>query len=129
MHHFLRKACLDAQRPEPKLDPKALNLLSSYGWPGNIRELENEIRRALLLAEGMLLPDHLSEHVQDPSLRLDESSPLPIETGTTLIQMVQRLEAAEIRRALARAQNNKSKAAELLGISRFALQRKLDKFE
>ncbi len=129
VHHFLRKACLDAQRPEPKLDPKALNLLSSYGWPGNIRELENEIRRALLLAEGMLLPDHLSEHVQDPSLRLDESSPLPIETGTTLIQMVQRLEAAEIRRALARAQNNKSKAAELLGISRFALQRKLDKFE
>ena len=44
-------------------------------------------------------------------------------------QQVRQLEEAEIRRALTRAQNNKSKAAELLGISRFALQRKLEKYE
>ena len=128
VRHFLKKACLEASRPEPKLDGRALDLLSSHDWPGNIRELENEIRRALLLAEGVLLPEHLSEHIQNPSLRLDESSPLPAETGTTLTKMVQLLEETEIRRALTRADGNKSKAADLLGISRFALQRKLEKF-
>ena len=54
---------------------------------------------------------------------------MPAETGTTLTDIVRQLEETEIRRALAGAQNNKSKASELLGISRFALQRKLEKYE
>ncbi|MEZ5988936.1 MAG: sigma 54-interacting transcriptional regulator [Planctomycetota bacterium] len=127
--HLLRKACLETHRPAPRIDPKTLDFLSSYDWPGNIRELENEIRRALLLCEGELGPDHLSAHIQNPSLSRDEHSPLPSETGTTLTDIVAQLEESEIRRALTRAQGNKSKAADLLGISRFALQRKLDKYE
>ena len=127
--HILQKACLEQKRPEPRVEPRALDLMSNYHWPGNIRELENELRRALLLSEGVLLPEHLSEHVQNPSLARDSNSPLPTETGTTLTDIVRQLEEAEIRRALTRAQNNKSKAAELLGISRFALQRKLEKYE
>ncbi|MFQ5505840.1 MAG: sigma 54-interacting transcriptional regulator [Planctomycetota bacterium] len=128
MMHFLRKACVEAHRAEPRVDPRAMDLLSAYHWPGNIRELENEIRRALLIAEGVLLPEHLSEHIQNPALTRDETSPLPAESGTTLTQIVRQLEETEIRRALGRSQNNKSKASELLGISRFALQRKLEKY-
>jgi transcriptional regulator with PAS, ATPase and Fis domain len=128
VQHLLKKACLEARRPEPRIESRTLDLLTAHSWPGNIRELENEIRRALLLAEGVLLPQHLSEHIQNPALSLDETSPLPAEQGTTLTDLVSRLEEAEIRRALLRAQGNKSRAADLLGISRFALQRKLEKF-
>lgn len=127
--HILGKACLDAGKPLSKIDPKTLDFLSSYDWPGNIRELENEIRRSLLLSEGVLLPEHLSEQVQNPGLSRDANSPLPSESGTTLTDIVAQLEESEIRRALARAHGNKSKASDLLGISRFALQRKLDKYE
>jgi len=127
--HFLKKTCLDAGRPLPKIDSKTLDLLSSYHWPGNIRELENELRRAVLLAEGVVLPEHLSEHLRNPALARDAGAPLPTEAGTTLTELVQRLEENEIQRALLKAQGNKSKAAELLGISRFALQRKLEKLE
>jgi transcriptional regulator with PAS, ATPase and Fis domain len=53
---------------------------------------------------------------------------VPSERGTTLPDMVRELETREIQKAFDRAQSNKSRAAELLGLSRFALQRKLDKY-
>lgn len=125
---ILSKACVEAKRPVPRISPKALDRLAAHRWPGNVRELENEIRRALLLAEGVIDVHHLSDHIQNPSLRLDDRSPLPSESGTTLPRMVRLLEESEIRRCLRRAEGNKSKAGEFLGISRFALQRKLDKY-
>jgi serine/threonine-protein kinase PknK len=129
VQHLMRRACLDAKRPIPRIDSKTLDRLSEYSWPGNIRELENELRRALLLCEGVLLPEHFSEKVQHPQLSIEMNAPLPSETGSSLPELVRRLEETEIRRAFARTAGNKSKAADLLGISRFALQRKLDKFE
>ncbi len=126
--HFLSRIAVETEVPIPKIDPKALDLLCAWHWPGNIRELENEIRRAILLAEGAILPDHLSDRIRNPSLAADDDAPLPAESGTTLPGMVALLEETEIRRALHRAGGNKSKAAELLGISRFALQRKLEKY-
>ena len=128
VQHLIRRACLDAKRPIPRIDPKAVDRLSEYSWPGNIRELENEIRRALLLCEGVLQPVHFSDKVQHPQLTLEMGAPLPSEAGSSLPELVRQLEETEIRRAFARSGGNKSKAAELLGISRFALQRKLDKF-
>ncbi len=125
---ILDKACVEARRPIPRISAKAIDLLVAHRWPGNVRELENEIRRALLLAEGTIDAQHLSDHIQNPSMRLDDRSPLPAESGTTLPRMVRMLEESEIRRALKRADGNKSKAGDLLGISRFALQRKLDKY-
>ncbi|MCA8968392.1 MAG: sigma 54-interacting transcriptional regulator [Planctomycetes bacterium] len=125
---ILSKACVEARRPVPRISSKALDLLAAHSWPGNVRELENEIRRALLLAEGVIDAEQLSEHIQNPSMQLHDRSPLPAESGTTLPRMVRLLEESEIRRSLKRAEGNKSKAGELLGISRFALQRKLDKY-
>ncbi len=127
--HLLRRCSLEAKIPNPRINPQTLDILSAYHWPGNVRELENEIRRALLLSEGEILPEHLSEHIRNPGLNDLGNSPLPAERGTTLPILVQRLEESEIRRALVKAGGNKSKAASFLGISRFALQRKLEKYE
>ena len=54
---------------------------------------------------------------------------MPAERGTTLPDMVRELEIREIHKAFDRAQSNKSRAADLLGLSRFALQRKVEKYE
>ena len=106
----------------------------AYAWPGNVRELQNEIRRAAILCDGIILESHLSAHVREGrrgpgSASLADDGLVPSEKGTTLPDMVKELEVREIQKAFDRAQANKSRAAELLGVSRFALQRKVEKYE
>lgn len=107
--HFLRKR----GRPDDFIEPKALDLLMSYNWPGNVRELENVIERALIMADNqpissLDLPPHIRGEMEAP-IRLAEE-----EERLDLAESERRL----IQRALARAEGNKSKAAELLGITR-----------
>jgi hypothetical protein len=88
------------------------------------------MRRAAIMSDGVILETHLSEHVRHPELR---SSPghddgVPAERGRPLPQMVEVLELREITKAMRAANGNKSRASEMLGLSRFALQRKLEKF-
>ncbi|MCA8948883.1 MAG: sigma-54-dependent Fis family transcriptional regulator, partial [Planctomycetes bacterium] len=116
-----------------RISPDAMERLVNYSWPGNVRELQNEIRRASVLCDGVILESHLSQHVREgktgPGLGLHDDGLLPSERGTTLPDMVRELEIREIQKSFERAQANKSRAAELLGLSRFALQRKIDKYE
>jgi transcriptional regulator with GAF, ATPase, and Fis domain len=130
LDHFVRAAAAEGGRPIPRVDPAAMNLLVAHRWPGNVRELDNEIKRALILAEGVIMPEHLSDTVRNPppDPDQDDGGPSPAAAGTTLPDMVKSLEVREIRKALREAGNNKSRAAELLGLSRFALQRKLEKY-
>jgi transcriptional regulator with GAF, ATPase, and Fis domain len=115
-----------------RISPDAMDRIAAYPWPGNVRELQNEIRRAAILCDGVILESHLSQHVregrQGPGLVGAADDVVPVERGTTLPDMVRELEIREIRKAFDRAQANKSRAAELLGLSRFALQRKLEKY-
>jgi transcriptional regulator with GAF, ATPase, and Fis domain len=115
-----------------RVSPDAMERIVQYGWPGNVRELQNEIRRASILCDGIILESHLSQHVREgksgPGAGLFDDGLVPAERGTTLPDMVRELEVREIQKAFGRAQANKSRAAELLGLSRFALQRKLDKY-
>jgi transcriptional regulator with GAF, ATPase, and Fis domain len=111
-----------------RISPEALETLVAHNWPGNVRELQNEVRRAAILCDGVILREHLSERVRNPRRDVDESGPVPAEAGTTLPDMVQALEVREISKAFHRAAGNKSRAAEMLGLSRFALQRKLEKY-
>jgi transcriptional regulator with GAF, ATPase, and Fis domain len=115
-----------------RVSPDAMEKLVAYGWPGNVRELQNELRRASILCDGIILETHLSPQVRSgksgaqPSFHDDGS--VPAERGTTLPDMVQELERREIKKAWDKAAGNKSRAADMLGLSRFALQRKLEKY-
>ena len=63
---FLRPACRRARRAVPSISPEAMALLQAYPFPGNVRELENEIERAVALAEDgrPIGPEHLSDRMR-----------------------------------------------------------------
>ena len=95
----------------------AMNRLTSYSWPGNIRQLENVIRRALVMADELILPEHLSDPVAAGNH--DAAGP----SGLRLRSRVDALETELIESALERTSGNQTRAAEILGISRFGLQK------
>ncbi|HZN41416.1 MAG TPA: sigma 54-interacting transcriptional regulator [Planctomycetota bacterium] len=132
---LVKRFLVDLQRETQirvRVSPDAMERVAAYTWPGNVRELQNEIRRAAILCDGIILESHLSQHVREgrrgPGTGVLDDGLVPSERGTTLPDMVRELETREIQKAFDRAQSNKSRAAELLGLSRFALQRKLDKY-
>jgi two-component system NtrC family response regulator len=97
--------------------PDALNAIQAYPWPGNIRELENRINGAVIMAEGKYIgADDLGLPAESPDLE-----------WLNLRSARQRAESDAIRQALAVASGNLSKAAELLGITRPTLYDLLDK--
>jgi len=118
-----------------KLDPRTLDKLTNYNWPGNIRQLQNSIRRAILLANnGPMLPEHFNfRELGDNDLRMLES----LEDGMSKIEMLLKrgeviplseVEEVFIRQALNCTQGNLSKAAEKLGISRSTIYRKMEEY-
>ncbi len=107
-----------------KIDPAISKELTSYSFPGNIRELRNLVERALILSENGHLK--LSDfQVGTPDIVAKHE---PTEPGEEIWDLEQ-AEFRLIRKALVRANNNKSKAAELLNISWQSLDRRMKKFE
>jgi len=100
--------------------PAALRVLCRHAWPGNVRELENEVQRWIALAEGTVEVEDLS-----PALVGGVGDPGPDADDLQIRPRVDRLERDLIKRALDRTGNNQTKAAALLGLSRFGLQKKL----
>ena len=134
--HSLAKENNCSTQEVADINPEILSLFDAYSWPGNIRELEGVISRAVLLAEeGNILPHHLLQDLQTPqadSLPLadatDSANPnapeclvLPFPMGTTLKE----IEKSAILTTLAREDGNKSKTAKSLGIHRRPLHNKL----
>jgi transcriptional regulator with GAF, ATPase, and Fis domain/serine/threonine protein kinase len=101
------------------VEPAAMRALRSYAWPGNVRELENEVQRWVALCEGTVTLDDLSPAILG---RNDES----VDPDDLRIRpRVERLERELIERALESTEGNQTRAAELLGLSRYGLQKKL----
>ena len=133
--HLVKRFLADLQHStnnRVRLSPDAMDKLVAYSWPGNVRELQNELRRASILSDGIILEAHLSEQVRSgkssTQVGLLADGSVPAERNTTLPDMVAQLEQHEIKKAWDKAEGNKSRAAEMLGLSRFALQRKLEKY-
>ncbi|MBC8095241.1 MAG: sigma-54-dependent Fis family transcriptional regulator [Akkermansiaceae bacterium] len=112
---FLHRFALQLKRAVPQLEPEALELLRSYPWPGNVRELQNAMEHALVLCEGPLLgPRCLPREIQMPAL-----APTPGATSVSLQGLtLEQLEKQAVIDALRRADGNKKRAAEALGIHR-----------
>jgi two-component system response regulator HupR/HoxA len=115
--HFLRIHRERARRAIPSLAPEALRSLQAYPFPGNVRELENEIERAVALAEDgkPIGPEHLSARIRDGGAPL---------APQTLNAAIEELKRRMIEDAL-RECGSKTRAAERLGLTRQSLQQML----
>jgi serine/threonine-protein kinase PknK len=102
----------------------AVDALAAFAWPGNVRQLENEVRRALVLCDDVIEVEHLSPEVRDR-----EGSEAARVDGLNLRRRLDVLEAELVRTALKRTQGNQTRAAELLGVSRFGLQKMMKRLE
>ncbi|AYO31897.1 MAG: two-component system, NtrC family, response regulator AtoC [Thermoanaerobacteraceae bacterium] len=103
---------------------KALKLLTNYSWPGNVRELKNIVERAFILARGLRITERELPQELTKGKYITPQIPDEIERFIPL----EELEKQYIATALDATHWNISKAAELLGISRFALQRRIKKY-
>jgi DNA-binding NtrC family response regulator len=107
------------------ISPEARAVLESYGWPGNIRQLENAIQHAVLVSAGSRLEvQHLPQTVQDQGAA--GSARRPAEPS--LIDNRQTFERGIIQQALATSNYNRVRAASALGISRVTLYKKMKKY-
>jgi hypothetical protein len=130
--HYLRHFSEENGVPTLTVEPGALRVLQAYAWPGNIRELRNFCENAVVLRRG----GSLTEYDLEPKFRAPPATPAPAAlpsgagagasapaTGASL--SVEENEKHLLREALLKARGNRTKAAELMGISRRTLHRKI----
>ena len=125
IRHFLSHFAEENGFETPILQPEALGILKNYSWPGNVRELRNFCENLVVLKRGA----QVGPYDLDPRFTMSESDvknsdPLPQSLNLSVEENEKRL----LRNALLEAGGNKTKAAELMGISRRTLHRKLDRW-
>ena len=126
VEHFLEKHARDAGKRITRVEPEAMEALTTHGWPGNVRELENVIHRTLLVSAGLELtfadlPPGIVERDSSPG----SSATPPAGSGT---QSLEELEREAIVHAMENNRGNLSDVARQLGIGRSTLYRKLDQY-
>jgi DNA-binding NtrC family response regulator len=119
--HFAGRLAAEAGRPEPELGADVLQALRDHSWPGNVRELRNVVERALILGDGRAirmadLPPELS--------RRDSKEEFRIELGRS----IEEVERAYLLATLRRFGGNRSRTAEVLGVSPKTLYNKLRRY-
>jgi transcriptional regulator with PAS, ATPase and Fis domain len=119
---FIEKFCPPDRVPQPRFTQRAMEQMADYSWPGNIRELENTVERALLICDG---PQIGSEHLLlDRDLNPPALSQRSDLVGMTVKEMEQRL----IGQTLKHLNHNRTDAAKMLGISIRTLRNKLREY-
>jgi DNA-binding NtrC family response regulator len=128
--YFLREASERLGKPDILLSSEALDVFSQYWWPGNVRQLKNEIQRAVALSVpgGTIEPSHLSPEIGMTTLPTSSMSgrgSRPAVQATNLASAVEQVERDMIQSALDRAGGNISETARALGLTRRGLYLKL----
>lgn len=116
---FIRQANEELGRQVSGLDDKASERIATYDWPGNLRELNNVMKRATLLAKGSYIT------VEELQQSMNQLRP----ATTTVPLRDEQSERQRIEAAIQAADGNKSKAAQLLGVDRKTLYNKLKKYD
>jgi two-component system response regulator HydG len=115
--HFLDKYCHETTKHVDRVSPDALALLRAYDWPGNVRELENAMERAVVLSRSRTLSERDFSFLSAGSLSLPAAN-------TSL----QDLEKRYIQQVLEETGWNVTRAAQILGINRVTLHKKLNRY-
>jgi transcriptional regulator with GAF, ATPase, and Fis domain len=135
--HFMRQAALKCKKELGGIDDEAMELLKSYSWPGNVRQLENVLERAVVIADGATvgvgeLPAEVFQYADEEPINgfadLGDHESTVTRPLTSLRRERLRMEREELVRAMAAARGNKSEAARALGIARSTLVSRLKKF-
>ena len=127
--YFLREASERLGKPDVQLGSEVLDLFSQYYWPGNVRQLRNEVQRAVAMAPagGVIVPDHLSADLTEQQAATQAASgpKVTLRGCQTLASVVDDIERDLIRETMARHRGNISESARSLGLTRRGLYLKL----
>jgi two-component system nitrogen regulation response regulator NtrX len=126
VEHFVAEFCLENHREMKKISPEAMDLLISYPWPGNVRELRNVIERVVIMSRGVVvetkdIPDPVREQ---PKAQLESS----FFEYNLLKDARREFERRFIMKKLTENEENISKTAEVIGIERSNLHRKIKSY-
>ena len=124
---FLQEFAKENDRPVKPLTDEAMQLLLAYSWPGNVRELRTAIEHGVVMSNGPVIEArHFPQFLRFPAVDIGISSPPTKNTLAAPAEFnLHALETNTIRAALSLAGGNRTHAADLLGVSRRTLQRKL----
>jgi transcriptional regulator with PAS, ATPase and Fis domain len=127
MDHFLSRGCKEKDIPLKQLSKRSLEKIYDYPWPGNIRELENEMERLIVLSgeDKMVGPELLSARIRDHG---ENAKVQGVRVAGKLKDALEELEMTMIKEGLKRTGWNKSRLAKELGISRAGLIMKVEKY-
>jgi sigma-54 dependent transcriptional regulator, acetoin dehydrogenase operon transcriptional activator AcoR len=131
---FLTKTLVEVaanrtNRDSPIISPETMKILESYSWPGNIRELENVIERAILIAHDVIQPEHLPKFILQAANIGEKRIAGPPHVTNINAASVREMEKEVIINTLQHVNGNKSLAARKLGISRSNLYEKIAKYK
>jgi transcriptional regulator with PAS, ATPase and Fis domain len=130
--HFIKSFAKQNNKPVPALTAESKALLENYNWPGNIRELENALKRAVVLADDVIYSEHFPEIIREPGNNSfkapSNKNNHPESLKGTLEDRVTTAEKAIITAELKKQDFNVSKTAEILNVSRRTLQRKIKQY-
>jgi len=134
-NHYLQKYAKESAKGELRLSEETMEYLVLYRWPGNVRQIANEMRRLAALAEpgAVLMPEHLSSDIAasrrtvPPSQRILDDNEIVVRTDQPMTAAVQHLERTMVQSAMSKT-SSVDEAAKLLGLSRKGLYLKRLRF-
>ncbi len=142
INHFIGRFSKELGKPLEGISAEAVQILHSFDWPGNIRELQSVLRRAILMSNGpVIVPENLTDDVLKAGHKIDIADEMLAADSSEIVNFVDRridsgshdvytetlamMEAKVISRVLSVTEGNQSKAAEILGITRGSLRTKI----
>ena len=125
---FVKEICERRQIPQPKIHEEAMDILMQQPWPGNVRQLRNEVERALAISPEEISPEVLSVKNGTGFIPTPVARRVREELGNNIYSVERVVLGGVIQEVLEEAEGNKAKAARILGIPKTNLYRRLRRY-